>query len=101
MCCFSRPVVSVHETNIFARGSTEDRQFVVYSMTLKSDDDLAMILPLPVPKNVAEDAVKFISLEKYPDFFADFRKPRFPCARILLASAGPARTAVPGLSQLL
>lgn len=33
-----------------------------------------MILPIPTPKNSAEDAVKFISLKEYPEFFADLRK---------------------------
>ena len=74
MCCFSRPVQHVSATNIFARGSAEGRQYVVYSMTLKAADDLAMILPLPVPEHTADDAVKFINLEKYADFFKDFHK---------------------------
>lgn len=71
MCCFSRPVIHVANTNIFARPSKEGRQFLVYAMTLNAREDLAMILPLPVPKGAAENAVKFISLEKYPDFFKD------------------------------
>jgi hypothetical protein len=33
-----------------------------------------MILPIPTPKGAAEDAVKFINLEKYPDFFDDMLK---------------------------
>lgn len=71
MCCFSQSVESVSNTRIFARGSKKGRQFLVYSMTLSSKEDLAMILPIPVPKNSKEDAVKFINLEKYPDFFKD------------------------------
>jgi hypothetical protein len=74
MCMFSGPVIHVDETNIFARGSAEGRQFVVYSMTMKANDDLAMILPLPVPKKVADDAVKFINLEKYAAFFDDLQR---------------------------
>jgi len=77
---FSGPVIYVDETNIFARGSVDGRQFVVYSMTMKAKDDLAMILPLPVPKNTADVAVKFINLEKYPDFFSDLQR-GFPVAR--------------------
>jgi hypothetical protein len=73
MCCFSRKVDLVADTNIFARASKEGRQFLVYSMRFKAGDDLAMILPIPVPKDAKEDAVKFINLEKYPDFFADLR----------------------------
>jgi hypothetical protein len=74
MCCFSGKVDVVADTNIFARASKDDRQFIVYSMRFKSADDLAMILPIPTPKNSPEDAVKFINLEKYEDFFADLRK---------------------------
>ena len=74
MCCFSRPVDTVADTNIFARDSKDGRQFLVYSMKFKSGEDLAMILPIPTPKNSAEDAVKFIDLKKYEAFFDDMRK---------------------------
>lgn len=72
MCCFSREA-SVSDTNIYARSSKEGRQFVVYGMSLFAREDMAMILPIPVPKDTAEDAVKFINLEKYPTFFQDLR----------------------------
>ncbi len=71
MCCFSRHVESVSNTNIFARSSKESRQFLVYSMTMQSKEDLAMILPIPVPSGSPDDAVKFIDLKGYPDFFKD------------------------------
>jgi hypothetical protein len=80
MCCFSGKVDVVADTNIFARASKDGRQFIVYSMRFKSDDDLAMILPIPTPKDSAEDAVKFINLEKYENFFADLRS-GFPVPR--------------------
>src|ERR1044071_5692182 len=73
MCCFSKPVKLVADTNIFARGGEQGRQFLVYSMTVGAPEDLAMILPIPVPANSKEDAVKFINLEKYPEFFAELR----------------------------
>lgn len=73
MCCFSGKVDVVADTNIFARASKDGRQFIVYSMRFKSADDLAMILPIPTPKNSPEDAVKFINLQKYENFFADLR----------------------------
>jgi hypothetical protein len=72
MCCFSDNVAYVADTNIFARPSKAG-QYLVYSMTLKASNDLAMILPIPTPKASKEDAVTFINLEKYPDFFADLR----------------------------
>lgn len=74
MCCFSRPVEHVSQTKIFARTAGKGRQYVVYSMTLDAKEDLAMILPIPVPQKSPEDAVKFINLEKYPEFFTDLKK---------------------------
>jgi hypothetical protein len=74
MCCFSKPVDVVADTNIFARASKDGRQFLVYSMKFKAGEDLAMILPIPTPKASAEDAVKFINLQKYEAFFDDLRK---------------------------
>jgi hypothetical protein len=73
MCCFSRPVTKVADTSIFARSSKNGRQFIVYSMMLSAKEDLAMILPIPVPKKSPEDSMRFINLEKYPEFFQDLR----------------------------
>jgi len=70
MCCFSQPVELVADTNIFAR-SDNDRQFLVYSMSYAAPSELAMVLPLPVPPNPSEDAVRFINLHPYPTFFDD------------------------------
>ncbi len=80
MCCFSRPVISVSATNIFARAGTDGRQFLVYSMTLNAKDDLAMVLPLPVKIGTDEKGVSFIDLSGYPDFFTDLRS-GFPIAK--------------------
>lgn len=74
MCMFSRRVEKVANTSIFARASKEERQFLVYSMMLSAKDEVAMILPLPTPKNTDEDGVKFISLKEYPEFFKDMVK---------------------------
>jgi hypothetical protein len=73
MCCFSQPVDYVAGTNIFARPAKSGAQYLVYSMTLKAGSDLAMILPIPTPKAPKEDAVEFVNLEKYPEFFDDMR----------------------------
>jgi hypothetical protein len=74
MCCFSKPVISVSDTRIFARADEEQREFLVYSMSLEAKQDLAMILPLPVAAGTGEKGVDFINLEGYPDFFADLLK---------------------------
>jgi hypothetical protein len=71
MCCFSQPVDFVKSTNIFARAKKGEQQYLVYSMQLKAGSELAMILPLPTPKASPEDAIKFISLEEYEDFFSE------------------------------
>ncbi len=71
MCCFSRPVLAVSGTNIFARAMSPERQALVYSMILRSREELAMILPIPVRPHSGEHAVRFISLEAYPRFFHD------------------------------
>ena len=73
MCCFSK-AAEVSNTHIFARAGKDGRQFLVYAMTVKAEEELAMILPVPTPKASKEDAVKFLALDKYADFFDDLRK---------------------------
>ena len=60
MCRFSQPVELVADTSIFAR-SDIGRQFLVYSMSHDAPFELAMALPLPVPADPSEDAVRFIN----------------------------------------
>src|SRR5262245_11792508 len=74
MCCFSGHVEHVADTSIFARSVEKGRQILVYSMTIETRSDVAMILPLPVPAGSPEDAVRFISLKEYADFFKDMKK---------------------------
>jgi len=80
MCCFSGKVQSVAGTRIFARSAGKGRQYLVYAMSFSASADLSMILPLPVPDKTPEDAVRFIDLKGYPDFFdameAGFQPPR-------------------------
>ena len=47
MCCFTGHVSDVSGTNIFARVNA-DREHLVYEMTFSSDEDTAMILPIPI-----------------------------------------------------
>jgi len=69
MCCFSGHVSDVSGTNIFARVSG-DREYVVYEMTFTSDEQTAMILPIPAG-SAGEDVVDFVALHNYPKFFRD------------------------------
>ncbi len=71
MCCFSRRVKFVGKTRIFARGEPNGDQIVVYAMDLEIDTELAMVLPIPVRQGSPDDAVTFVSLEGYPNFFDD------------------------------
>ena len=48
MCMFTRPVVSVADTRIFARLTGNGTQLLVYEMSYAAAGDLAMVLPLPV-----------------------------------------------------
>lgn len=74
MCCFAQPVLSVSDTNLFARLSGSGKQFLVYQMKFESEEANAMILPLPVATPAEENSVEFISLEKYENFFDDLNK---------------------------
>jgi hypothetical protein len=73
MCIFSSNVEAVSKTEIFARKSAIDKQFLVYRMDYEANQELAMILPLPTPKASPEDAVRFIDLSGYPGFFKDMK----------------------------
>lgn len=99
MCCFSRPVESVADTNIFARASRRGRQYLVYAMQLNAPEDLAMILPLPVPSGSAEDAVRFINLEEYPEFFTEMLA-GFPMPLSLDSSRDDSKSAEPPEASL-
>lgn len=84
MCCFSKPVLSVSATNIFAREASNGQQYLAYSMTLSTAENLAMILPLPVAYGSPENAITFIDLSGYATLFSDLAK-GFPEA----VAAGP------------
>jgi hypothetical protein len=87
MCCFSQPVLRVSGTRVFARSAEGALQYLVYSMNLQAAGDLAMLLPLPVPPRSREDAVRFVSLEHYADFFDDLEAPfRPPPTRALMGA---------------
>ena len=70
MCIFSQSVEEVSDTSIFARLES-GHQFLVYRMSYAAANELAMVLPLPVPAETPEGAVRFINLQQYPTFFDD------------------------------
>jgi len=73
MCCFTKRVESVRATSIFTRHEG-GRQYVAYAMRLTSQEDVAMVLPLPVLPGTKEDELEFVSLEPVPDFFARLKR---------------------------
>ena len=64
----------VSKTRIFARHSRPDHQLLAYSMRVASQTAAAMILPLPVSRPSGEDALRFIDLSGYPEFFEDMER---------------------------
>lgn len=74
MCCFSQPVERVNRTRIFCRLSGRGTQYVTYQMDYKSAVPNAMILPLPTRQGAPDDALRFIDLSNYDDFFQDLNR---------------------------
>lgn len=87
MCCFSGTVTHVAKTRIFARPLEDGTQAIVYAMDVGAPSDVAMILPLPVPPNGPEDAVRFVALAGYEDFFDDLAK-AFPAPATFAVHGG-------------
>jgi hypothetical protein len=81
------PSVRVAATRIFARFVDAGEQALVYSMRLSVAGDVAMILPVPVPPRAGDDALRFVSLEKYPRLFEDVAK-GFEVEMFALAKSG-------------
>lgn len=54
-------------------------QVVIYSMLLDANEDLAMILPVPISEDRDEDSVKFVDLSNYKSFFPQLDR-AFPTA---------------------
>ncbi|HEY2369307.1 MAG TPA: hypothetical protein VGH87_23075, partial [Polyangiaceae bacterium] len=78
-------------TRIFARRDGA-RQSLAYAMSVEMDEALAMVLPLPVPPFAREDAVEFVDLKGYANFFDDLAK-AFPMPVAAALSQGLSRDA--------
>lgn len=96
MCCFSRDIDYVRNTRIFTRTEDGIRQFVVYQMSFKAKEDLAMILPLPVRQGSNEQAVQFINLKEYPGFFQELNR-NFPVPRHFIPGCSASETPMAAL----
>lgn len=71
MCMFVGPVEDVSKTKIYAGDLGENKRLLVYQMNVKSSDDNAMVLPVPLVKG---SEFKFVNFEKLPNFFDDLEK---------------------------
>lgn len=72
MCCFSGEVRSVSSTRIFGRRTVPGRQVLAYQMALDTEQPVAMVLPLPVPRRVHD--VRFLDLSGHADLFQDLER---------------------------
>ncbi len=87
MPSFSGEVSRVANTRIFARAA-QDKQFLVVQVEYEAAQDVALVLPLPTPPAAPRDAVRFVDLTGYPEFFADLAN-GFPIARSATTPAAP------------
>lgn len=71
MCIFAQPVIAVNNTQIFARATSEQTQFLAYQMNYVSGGDNAMILPVPIRPPAHGQSLRFIDLRDYDGFFDD------------------------------
>lgn len=71
MCIFSQPVISVNNTQIFARATAAGSQFLAYQMNYESRAENAMILPVPIRHPATDKSLRFVDLRGYDDFFDD------------------------------
>lgn len=89
MCCFSHKVEEVKNTRIFGRVGSKGNQVLVYQMSIKADQEGAMVLPIPVMAGQGEDAVTFFDFSGYPRFFEDLST-GFPSNMVYGDTFGPA-----------
>lgn len=90
MSSFSGNLTHLSNTRIFARATPEGKQYLVYQMDYAADEDIALVLPLPIPPNTPPDAVRFIDMVNYRAFFVDMDK-GFPYTRGLQLVPGKTR----------
>lgn len=97
MCIFTGKVEEVKNTRIFARLRTDGHQVLIYQMSVKAPQDLAMVLPIPIKKAAGENAVKFFDFSKYETVFRDLWK-CFPTWNFSPDPAAPAYSSRGALS---
>lgn len=71
MCMLSRPIKDIAATNIFVNDLSRGMCGTVYSMEIETAVPVAMILPVPVLHDSGDDALSFVDLSEYHEFFTD------------------------------
>lgn len=73
MGIFSTPVRVASTFNFFARANA-DHQFLACNFRYEADAPFTLFLPLPTPSDAPANAVRFINLSGYDEFFSDLRR---------------------------
>jgi hypothetical protein len=98
VCIFSRPVRDVAATSLFACEVEAGVHGTAYSMQVQNPTPVAMILPVPVLRDTGDDALTFLDLGGYDDFFDDLAACANPPSRAVGSGKGyqtpPARLKV-------
>lgn len=64
------PVQTIYRTRIFARGRSDGKQLLAFSMAYRATSESLLAIPLATPPDVPQEAVTLISLPKAGDLFA-------------------------------
>ncbi len=82
MCIFSQQIDHVGSTRIFVADLGSGVHATAYQMAFRAPEPVAMILPIPTLKGSGDEALAFVNLGGYDDFFDDlarcFPRPRSP-----------------------
>jgi hypothetical protein len=73
MCILSGAIKGISGTSIFVNDLGRGVHGTVYEMSIDTAHPVAMILPVPVLQGSGEDALRFVNLKEYPDFFKDMK----------------------------
>jgi hypothetical protein len=81
MCIFSGPVEEVAATSIYACEVERNVHAIAYRMQVQNRSAVAMILPVPVLHGSGDEALTFVDLSGYDDFFDDLAICAWPRGR--------------------
>jgi hypothetical protein len=74
MPLFAGPIQSVYRVQMFARGRSDGRQLLVYSIAYRASDDALLVIPLATPPDLGPENIGLIGLPKARDFFEDLAR---------------------------